>query len=654
MAVATTFGLYGWDDPWDQPWYNGGAAPAPTLVPHAFPVAIAGHPYMVDFSKYRRTTMPIRRLPTDASVEPGENSLNSTGLWPRAQDNFFLGAGQLYLDNRFAFEAVYVHSGETPSVRTRYWRSKGLNPWSEGRLSMHNEYTLAGSTTNTNLKFAITPTRIYKTDGTQLYWSTNPSAGWTSAGMAAVLGATITGIATDGHQVWCCDGTNGVAYTTDGATTSTLGSGTYKATNLWYAKGFLLGTTGRDLVSIAADYTTTTIWTHPSLTFVWTCVTETPSCILVGGNTGYHAFIGALQADAATAGATLAVPVTATTLPEGEAINDMSYSAGFVILATSLGLRSGTRPDSSGFFDVNSVIEDPGNCLCVTPWHQYAYFGWTAYSTVDNEVYTTGVTSSGLGRADLSQYTSPGVPAYATDVMAPDGTSASVTDVAVLNGVPYFALSGVGVYAPSGNVVPSAFLLTGWVRYGTLENKILATSKPLHVPLLAGQQITMEVANEYTDIVTLGVSQTVGSTGPSQAFGGNLISGLKFMPIIVFTRGTDTTKGPILESWIDKSMVVPPRQDEIICPIILKTKVGGINNAQTPHTFNTLQEFLFLKSLESAGAPISFQEGSLTFEVYIDQIQMEPEQMNRMIDAEDYWFEGLLTVKLITFSTADG
>lgn len=656
-TVLPSFGALSFDDPFNMPFFTGGTPEGTSLVPKVLPVSIAGHAYAVDFEKYRRTTMQIRRLQTDDSVEPGENSLNATGLWPRAQDNFFLGAGQLFLDNRFAYESVYVHSGEYPSVRTRFWRSKGVNPWLEGRLSLQAEQAKKKTSSNGNLFLVATGTALYASDGTDVYWSTNPTAGsptWTSSGIGGHLGSAITGLATDGHRVWACDGAHGIAYSDDQGTTATLLTGSYHATNLWYSKGFLIATTNRDLATIASDGTDTNIWTHPSTNFIWTTIDDTPSCILVGGNAGSVSFIGSMQADAATEGATLAVPFTATTLPPGETINDLAYSAGFVLLATSQGIRSGTRPDSSGVFDINPVIQDPGNCLCIAPWQKFCYFGWTEYTTEDDEVFSSGVTSSGLGRADLSQYTNPGVPAYATDIMAEDGTTAAVISIAILNGVPYFSLAHEGIYGPTGNVVDKGSFQVGWVRYGTLESKILCSSQPFHAPLLEGQSILTQVSDQSANVTTLGSSNTVGSVTTNGPFGGNLLVGMKFMPIMTLNRGTDATQGPVLHAWIDKSMVVPPRQDEIICPILLHTKQATLKRDGHPMTFDTLAEFKFLKQLETSGQAILYQEGALSINCYIDQVQMAPDGMNQMIHDEDVWFEGICTVKLITLVLSNG
>lgn len=633
---------------WGGPWSLGGLASADTIRP--FHIAIAGQRFVVDLDKYRRTTMQIRRLATDDSVEPGEQSLNATGLWPRAQDNFFLGAGQEFFDNRFAFQNVYVQSGEYPSVRTRYWRSKGLNPWVEGGLSLHAEQELkvwpgAGIPS----MVLATESHFYASDGTDVWFTADPflaSPTWTSAGVAtASSSAMITSLTTSGNQVFAACGAAGVFVTTDGSPSATQFA-TYAATFVAYANGILIGSSGRDLVTINGDGSDTAIWTHPDDDFVWTTVCATPSAILVGGYAGVLSYIGSLMPDGATEGSTISPPTTATTLPPGEQINDIIYSAGSLLLASSLGVRAGTRPDSTGVFDINPVVTDPGFTLCLAAWLQFAYFGWSHYDTADD--VTGSVISSGLGRADLSQFTQRGTPAYATDVMADDGVSGNVSAVAVFGGVPFFCVTSSGLWGPNGNVVEEGTYESGWVRYGTLESKILALTTVHHDALLAGESVDIGCADQYGANHALGASDVLGTVGPDEPFGGNLLVGGRFMTLLTLNRGTDETHGPTLRYWQDQSMVTPHRQDEIVAPIILETVIDGAVQDGRPYRQDTLALFKFLKNLEATGVPLLFQEGDgLATEAYIDQVMFAPSAMND----DKSWFQGICTVKLITLSS---
>ena len=734
-----------------------GFAPA-DKVPWMLPVAINDHPYVMDFQKSRITTMQIRRQSTDESVEPGEQSLSAAGVWPRAQDNFFLGAGQEFLDNRFAFEAVYVHSGETPSVRTRYWMSQGVNPWGEGKLTLHNEYASI-ATSSVNLLIVVCGNYLYKTDGTHLYWTLNPigvvTPTWTQVTMSNTN--TIVGLTSDGSRVWAACGSNGVYVTAAGSTTSAgaatpaalpnvqgllayaAGAGTTNTTNLpnsattyyvskvdafgnqtaatsvtitpagtpinlnWqpdvnatsfnvyrgsslvyngdvpsfvddgsvagaastvpttnntgttaypatfiaYQKGHLLGSTGRDLVEILANGSVSFIYQHENPAFVWTCATECPTAILVGGYAGSNSFIGAIQPDATTNGATLAPPIWASSLTPGEQINAIQYDSGAILLGTNLGIRSGTKPDSNGVFDVNPVIEAPGNVLCVASWSRFEYFGWSNYNPT--EEWASRPTISGLGRADLSQYSTPGIPAYATDVMG--ATTGLTTQVVVMAGVPYFVVNNGGAYAlygPDGKVVTSGWMEPGWIRYGSLENKILVEIDFQHLPLPSGASVAYDVVSEDATTVTqVGTNSTPGSTTVRDPFSAGLITGDRFMPIITLSSTPAQDTGPTFLSHITKAMTTTKRNDEVLLALVWDDETRTLGPANKTWQMDLLAEYTYLKGLEATGNTVNLTMLSLAKVAYIDQVMLEP--FDEVNDQRTF-FKGTVTVKMITLS----
>lgn len=744
---------------------TGGFAPT-DIVPWMLPVAINDHAYEMDFVKSAITTMQVRRQSADDSVEPGEQTLSAAGVWPRAQDNWFLGAGQEFLDNRFAFESVYVHSGEYPSVRTRYWKSQGINPWNEGKLTLQPEYASI-ATSNANLLIVVCGNYLYKTDGTKLYWTLSPvgvaSPSWTQVTMANTH--NIVSLTSDGSRVWAACGADGVFVTVAGTTSSAAaatpaglnniqgllvyaaGAGTVNATNLpnssttWYVtkvdsfgnetaatsvtatpastpmninwqpdtnasaynvyrgtglliyhgtdpsfvddgsvagasqtrptsngtgvtayaatfisyqKGHLIGSTGADLVEILASGNVSFIFQHENPSFVFTCASECPSAILVGGYAGSVSFIGAIQPDSSNNGATLAPPIWATTLTPGEQINCIQYDSGSILMGTSLGIRSGTKPDSTGVFDVNPVIEDPGNVLCVASWSQYEYFGWSNFNATEN--WASRATTGGLGRADLSQYTTPGVPAYASDVMG--ATAGLTTQVVVLPGpagttagVPYFVVNNSGaftLYGPDGYVVPSGWVEPGWVRYGTLENKIVVEVDFQHKPLPAGCSVTYQIVSEDTETVNdVGTNSVVGSTTVDDPFSAGLLVGDRFMPVITLTRSTDQLSGPTFLSHITKAMVTTKRQDEVLLALIWEEKDYTIGPSQKSWAMDLMAEYAYLKGLEGSGTTVNLTLLSLVKVAYIDQVRMEPLEGP---NAQRTWFRGTLTVKLVTLS----
>ena len=70
------------------------------LVPHIFPVALNGRPYMLDSRsrEFARQFDARVRDSVDQSAEPGEAAINPQGLWRRSQSSWHYGAGQDYSD----------------------------------------------------------------------------------------------------------------------------------------------------------------------------------------------------------------------------------------------------------------------------------------------------------------------------------------------------------------------------------------------------------------------------------------------------------------------------------------------------------------------------------------------------------------------------
>ena len=630
--------------------YTGIAVSPAGELPFHSQVAIGSHNYIIDPAKYRRTTLALMRQPTDQSVEPGEQSLSPQGLWRRSQDNWFLGAGQEYLDNRFAFVSVYTVSGESPSVRTRFYRSKGVNVWTEGSLSLLPETERKIASTAANLQVLEVNGDLYRVDGTEVYFTTDPTPAtptWTAAGIQAGAG-TAHGpysVTTDGYNLYAALGANGISKTASrGATSSTLTAGaTYAATLVGYANGHLLASTGHDLVEIDSAGAVHALWTHPNPTFVWDGIAPGPSGIYVWGHAGTHSQIMVITLSSAGA---LNVPAEASHVPLGELVNVVAYYDSAMVLGTSVGLRQGTAPNSTdGVFDTGPVITGLGAVNALAPFQRFVWCSCSNYSTVD-EITTTAVTSTGLGRVDISNDTSALTPAWATDVMATDGVTGIVGSIAVVGGRRYFSVAGDGVWGENANVVASGTLETGWIRYGMTEPKVLVYTSVRHAPL-AGS-ITVTPYNESGTALQSATNAAAGSTGPSPSqWSVGLAVGEQFMLAVTLNRsGTDSTAGPTLRRWTAKAMAVAPRQDEILVPIILRSRVESLEGEGEPIYFDTLAEFQFLKALEASGAIVTYTEGTTSYSCIVDQVEVSPEKWT---DTREF-FEGMVTVRLVTLA----
>ena len=740
----------------DAPLYGGAALGTSPDVPGVYQVGIAGHGYMLDPKEFEQMTVPLRRESTDESVEPGEQTLNTSSAWRRSQDNWFLGAGQEYLDNRFAFVSVYVHSGQDPSVRTRFWRSKGVNPWVEGSLSLLPEYAVS-QTSSAGVLMRVLGSYIYVASvisgNQELHQRDNDFSVDTKINQPTAWGGgttwpTISSISTDGANLYIACGTYGVAVLVGGTTTATalrssvtptitvvgatgattrnywvIGidavgnktlpvqaqivngnatpsitnydtiswtalpgavsydvvvqtgagaiqllknqasatplnndgsltpSGTYvlptnttnnfQATFVLYANGWLLAGAGPTLVSIGANGTCTLVMTHRVSAWNWNAGCGSPMAIYVTGNAGGTSELYGVQIS--TTNFALSSPYIAGQVTNGEQINDLLYYEGLVILATSIGVRAAQDQSQNGHLDTGPVINALGAATCLAVWGPYVYFGISNFVENDGVYTVTSTTTSGLGRLAISQYSTALIPAYATDVLATVGGTTTAT--CVLNGVPYFGINGSGAWIPTGNLVPSGWIESGWVRYGTIESKILVTADVHHDPLNGTVQLQI-VPFGGTPYFTA-VSSAQGTTSPPYTVGAGNAVGEAFMVIPLLTRsGTDATKGPVLRRWTCRAMVTAIRQDQIVLPLIWTEDNLSPQGDGTPLYMDLLKEWTFLKGLEAAGSAFTLQLGALTFTAFIDQIELKGRKWND----QKTMIMGTLNVKCLTIN----
>lgn len=746
MSVLVDFTSQSIDQLFDDAFYWGSGS-GTTLGPYQ--VVIGTHRYVITPQQYDRMTVPLQRQATDESVEPGEQSLNIEGAWRRSQDNWFLGAGQLYLDNRFGFISVYVHSGETPSVRTRFWRSKGVNPWTEGALTLLSEYHKL-KTGGSNPLCCAVGTSLFYWDGTHLYRSTSVLATapvWTTI-TSPTAGAwpTIESMTTDGANLYLALGTHGVAkvasggsaattlrpgaatpsvavkgtagtthYTyalvgtdaagfktlmgTVGGTTTgnaalsttnynlvtwtavsgivkwdvlrktgttwkslvTTATGTsftdngshtlsaytrpttttdnFQASFVCYGNSFLLAGAGPELCNIAANGACTRIFTHYNTAFVWQAGCGSPGAIFVSGYAGNISELYGISLSTTTFG--LAPPQIAGQVTNGEIIYALCYYEGILILSTSLGVRAGSVNGTS--VTTGAVVTNLGASKCCVPWGAYVWFGISTFNETDG-IWSGTNKSSGTGRLFLSEFSSPLLPAYTTDVLAPNGTTGTTTSVTVVGGAVLFCITGKGLYSPDGNLVAQGYLESGWVRYGTIETKILITATVRHTALPTGASVQLRIVPTAAPAFTLAASNVPGSIGPKGKVSAGNYVGEGFQVIPVLKRATTPKKGPSLRRWTCRAQVVSVRQTKIIVPLIWAPEIRNPQGEGSIVSLTLESERTYLQTLMFSGTPFVYQEGSSTYTAFIDQIEMKArtwtDTRNQLI--------GILFVSLLT------
>ena len=607
------------------------------------PVTIDGRSYLVETEGYSRTTVQTLREQRDTSSEAGEQRLN-TQFWVRSQTDWSYGAGQEYFDN-------------DDSDRRRFYTSSGIDPWTKGQVSLLPITEDKGNTGNDVIMKVFTGSGtdyMYVASGTNLYYSSNfntASPTWNTV-TALASPQTITDFTSDGTSIFIAYGSaRHLAKTGINSTTQPSSLGSSEPDKLRYVGGRLIELDGNTIEELAANGSVlgsaTFSLTHGS---VWEDVCVGPVGLYAAANsnnTGSLYFLAAGNDGAITS------PQQVADLPRGETINAIESYGGLLLIATSQGLRvAAMNQDASVSY--GPVIDNGGEAFSLATGDRFVWFG-----TGSGQVY----------RADLSVFTETLVPAWASDVVSTGGSAGNVTWAARVNGKVYFvdAANGVQGEAASGDRVASGTLTVGDVRWNSQFDKSLRQVEVRASPTLAVAGATEydQSGETYNDSdlfyngLAAPVSGTIKVTFTPDS--GNDLAVLtladrvskvveyslsdKYTVKFTLERdATTTTAGPNLESWQLLAFPAPTRIDEIVLPVVMKKRVASSRGMGAAVQQDPQGEYDALRALMVAKRVVTYQEGSRSDTVVIDQMSMSAEQLS----ADGDWWEGTMTLRVLT------
>tara|TARA_R100000664_G_scaffold1991_1_gene5117 strand:- start:1292 stop:3214 length:1923 start_codon:yes stop_codon:yes gene_type:complete len=618
--------------------------------------------YNIDIEQYRRTAVPLLREQRDTSDEAGEQSINNQ-FWLRSQTDWNLGSGQQFFD-------------KPKSDRSRFSSSLGVDVWTEGQFSLlplsetkNNALSLTNVIMKVFRKVDGGADHMYVANGNTLVYSTNFSAAdgsvtWTAVNAPASGSAsTITDITSDGTNVYIAYGSARVpTKQTLGSATAPANYGSLNPDYLRVVSGRLFGIDGKNIyedngsgakVSSSLDSTL--------LDGEWVAVSAGPAGFYAASNTagtGAISYISIGETDGL-----LNEPQQVTELPRGEEINEMISYAGFVALATTKGLRLGAIDTNRGSITYGPVIEDAGEVHCLTTDQRFIWFGGS---------------SGKLYRADLSRFTETLVPAWASDMLSVgDGNSlGNVTYVARSGGKTFFVDAGNGVQGEQslGHLVASGTLTIGDIKWNSQFNKVLQTLEIRSAPdsvvsavrtwadanvawgdpdefwvgqtATVGGSVTATVTNDNNNSITTAALANKTKVNVAASDGTELVPKLSesFRLQFNLTRDSVATAGPVIESWRVEAFAAPTRVDEIIIPIMLRSRVATSRGMGSAVAYNTKDEYEALRSAMVNKDIVTYQEGSRSDSVVIDQVQMSAEKLSD----DGNWWEGTCTLRLLT------
>ena len=583
--------------------FTGGASyftgvGASVLVPHVFPVAINGRPYLIDSKsgEFSRQFDDRVRNSTDQSTEPGESSINSQGLWRRSQSSWHYGAGQEYSDTADA-------------EPYRFNTSKGVDVWERGKLSLLKDTAVAYSTSNTNLYMASAGDRIYGSDGQSVKYTTDWS---TFVTVTSTNASDIYGLASDGYNVFISYADGDIDQTNTGTSAASNYITGIEAGKIVYARGRLMvAGQGADKHKIwnittapgSSANNPGTLFTHPNTNFNWVSFAGGQNHIYCAGYAGNKSFVykTTIRAD----GTALDIPTVAAELPQGEIIHEIDAYLGYVLIGTDLGIRF-CSADGDGNLVVGPLIEIGKPVKCFAGIGQYVYFGYTNYDTV----------STGIGRMDIANQVAINQPAYATDLMATG--QGTVVDLHEFDGKPAFTVSGLGAYRPHAtNLVASGTLETGLYRWGVIDPKFVP-KWDLHTEALNGS-VSVAISPDKEGYTTIGTASEAGTSAST-------FDGLEPYIVDVEVRLTLTAKaglllGPVVNRWMGRAYAAPFRSEIFSVPLLLHKRV---NVRGRDYFFDVDDELERLRLLVSQPSVISYQENKSKYSVIVENIQWKP------------------------------
>lgn len=566
-----------------------------SLVPDVFPIALAGHAYMVDVKsgRFGRAFEPRVRDSVDQSALPGEAAISPQGLWRRAQASWHKGSGQQYAD-----------TGDAQDYR--FYTSKNVDPWTKGELKLLPTTSKVYNSSNANVRICVADDRLYLSDGQTLKYTTDLSSYTTVTGTPA---ATINGLTTDGFNVWISFSGNGI-YKTD---TSTSAAASYATGHEWnqlqYVKGRLMafGYTSTDSYKLwnitQSGNNPAVLYTHPNTKFNWVGAAGGQQHIYVGGYAGGISLIYRTQIKAD--GTSLDVPVQAAELPQGEIIHSLYGYLSYIVIGTSKGIRFCTS-DTDGNLLVGPILETTTSVYAASGDGRYIWYGWSNFDG----------TSTGLGRMDISELNGVNEPAYASDLMA--STQGDVLGVANWQGGRVFSVSGQGLYAESSDLCATGYIEAGTYRWGVPDRKFLPRFDLRTLPL-AGT-VTPYLNHDssgYTAQTAMQVAGTTDKTVPCEQVGFSDVA----VKLVLARSASATTTGPTITRWQARAYAAPTRARVFSIPIILHNK---LNVRGREYYQDVIDERTFLESLVQDSEVVSYQEGHDSFEVIVENVEWVP------------------------------
>jgi hypothetical protein len=612
-----------------------------------FDVIIDGRGYMVDYTQYRRRTIPSQREQRDTSTDVGEQTLSIAGQWVRSQTDWVHGAGQDHYDF-------------PDSDRTRFLSSKNVDVFTtKGEISITREPEAKITGSNSNLYARLVNGSVfYFSDGNSLKFGNPDVASYSPS--AIDMNYAILDWTSDGTSVYAAQGANGVRKATVSATTGDTTVGSFQADVIEFANGRLLATDASRIVELSAAGGVLTF----DKTLAGTCVgiKGGPQSIYAAFNQNGQGVLYTIGISATDG--SLTHPVPAAVLPVGETFNGpfgMDTFGGVIGVATSAGFRLGAiSPNDNQSVTFGPAIDTGGAAYSVRIVNRFVYWG-----TKNGDTY----------KGDLSTFTKTLTPAYSRFVAWDSDTKGNVQSIELSGGKVFFTDTLGELYGESyaGTKAATGEISMGTITYGTVAPKVIrsAAARFSKVDMAVGTgdidyrntgydyaasgtnyrgttpvspgSLTVRITDDEnisTDIA-LSAATTEAAFVPTNE---DVANEALTLTLILNRDSTDTTTGPVVQRWSLNARPQPSRVEEIVAPLVLHGRVSTAYGAGAPSGYDSKDEYLALLEMVVTAGTVVFQEGERTENVTVEDLELAPIRYSD----DGSWWEGTCLVRMVT------
>ncbi len=597
----------------------------------AYDVAIGGLPFIYainDARPYIRQTAPFKKEQFDNANEPGEQSL--TGWWIRSQMSFHSGSGITFFD-----PATTDENG-----KYRFADSKGVDVWTKGEVTLlndvNNNHVTTGAIIGTDHQhvnqharsiqyggtnavllhdefdvdkivpgaapvhfidyISGTDRKVFAIcdDGVNAYWVTNKTSGGNQR--LTMFKKPLTGDSTTGSS-------NPNA---TGDVTQMFQSGDTEIiyATMEFVKDRIVLCVNNSVYELSTSATSlpSPVYTNPNTNYHYTSVAASGPAIYTAGHSGIYSTIQKYTLSTAGVMPTLTSAVVAAELPAGEIVEKLYYYLGYMMIGTNKGVRVAAVSDQDGSLNYGPLIVETSQ-----PCYDFAardHYVWCATGI--------GALNGGLVRIDLSNELETLRFAWANDLEVTQTTEHYTTAVAFVGATNRLAFATAhnttdgAIYTESDNLVPSGYITTGNIRYGTLE--------PKNFKRLLGRGDFTKGSMTLESVDSSGVRYDHiaygGTVNPIEVTTSTPATAQEYLAYnFVLSRDTDdATRGPVFKGYQAKATIATPRQRVLRFPVYCFDVETDKYNVQIGYQGRAFTKIQALETIEESGDVLTWQD----------------------------------------------